>query len=319
MISVRKTPPQGTIIKRTGVDFMDLSHMTTEKRNGATMDLDQMTALEIATVMNQEDRKVPLAIEKALPQIARTIEAVETAFRQGGRLFYIGAGTSGRLGVLDASECPPTFGVDTGMVVGLIAGGDRALRFPIEGAEDDRALCVQDLKERELCGRDVLVGIAASGRTPYVLGGLEYARSLGCTTAAIACNRDSEVGKATHIAIEVEVGPEVLTGSTRLKSGTAQKLIVNMISTGAMVRIGKAYQNLMVDVVQSNAKLQVRAENIVMEATGVDREMARQTIDAAQGSVKTAITMILASCGREEALSLLEKAGGKVRQAIQGR
>ena len=289
---------------------MDLSHMTTEKRNGATMDLDQMTALEIATVMNQEDRKVPLAIEKALPQIARTIEAVETAFRQGGRLFYIGAGTSGRLGVLDASECPPTFGVDTGMVVGLIAGGDRALRFPIEGAEDDRALCVQDLKERELCGRDVLVGIAASGRTPY---------GLGCTTAAIACNRDSEVGKAAHIAIEVEVGPEVLTGSTRLKSGTAQKLIVNMISTGAMVRIGKAYQNLMVDVVQSNAKLQVRAENIVMEATGVDREMARQTIDAAQGSVKTAITMILASCGREEALSLLEKAGGKVRQAIQGR
>ncbi len=298
---------------------MDLSHMTTEKRNAATMDLDQMSALEIATVMNQEDRKVPLAIERALPQIAQTIEIVENAFRQGGRLFYIGAGTSGRLGVLDASECPPTFGVDAGMVVGLIAGGDQALRFPIEGAEDDRELCVSDLKERQLCSKDVLVGIAASGRTPYVLGGLDYAKSLGCRTAAIACNRESAVGKAADIAIEVEVGPEVLTGSTRLKSGTAQKLIVNMISTGAMVRIGKAYHNLMVDVVQSNAKLQVRAENIVIEATGVDREKARQTIDAADGSVKTAITMILADCGRGEALSLLEKAGGRVRDAVQGR
>ena len=296
---------------------MDLSRMTTERRNAATMNLDQMTALEIATVMNQEDRKVPLAIEKPLPQIARTIEAVETAFRQGGRLFYIGAGTSGRLGVLDASECPPTFGVDAGMVVGLIAGGDRALRFPIEGAEDDRDLCVSDLKERELCARDVLVGIAASGRTPYVLGGLEYARSLGCRTAAIACNRDSAVGKAADIAIEVEVGPEVLTGSTRLKSGTAQKLIVNMISTGAIVRVGKAYQNLMVDVVQSNAKLQVRAENIVMEATGVERDKARETIDAAGGSVKTAITMILADCEKNEALALLEKAHGRVRDAVQ--
>ncbi len=298
---------------------MDLSHMTTEKRNAATMDLDQMSALEIATVMNQEDRKVPLTIERALPQIAQTIEIVENAFRQGGRLFYIGAGTSGRLGVLDASECPPTFGVDAGMVVGLIAGGDQALRFPIEGAEDDRELCVSDLKERQLCSKDVLVGIAASGRTPYVLGGLDYAKSLGCRTAAIACNRESAVGKAADIAIEVEVGPEVLTGSTRLKSGTAQKLIVNMISTGAMVRIGKAYHNLMVDVVQSNAKLQVRAENIVIEATGVDREKARQTIDAADGSVKTAITMILADCGRGEALSLLEKAGGRVRDAVQGR
>lgn len=298
---------------------MDLSKMTTERRNAATMDLDIMTPLEIATVMNQEDRNVPLAIEKALPQIAQTIAAVEEAFRQGGRLFYIGAGTSGRLGVLDASECPPTFGVDPGMVVGLIAGGDKALRFPIEGAEDDRELCVNDLKEHSLCAKDVLVGIAASGRTPYVLGGLEYAKSLGCKTAAIACNKESAVGKAADIAIEAEVGPEVLTGSTRLKSGTAQKLIVNMISTGAMVRIGKAYKNLMVDVVQSNEKLQVRAENIVMEATGVERGVARETIDAAGGSVKTAITMILAACGKDEALALLEKSGGKVREAIGAR
>lgn len=296
---------------------MDLTTMTTEKRNAATMELDRMSALEIATVMNREDRNVPLAIEKALPQIAETIEMVEHAFENGGRLFYVGAGTSGRLGVLDASECPPTFGVDGGMVVGLIAGGDRALRLPIEGAEDDMELCVKDLQGRELSGKDVLVGIAASGRTPYVLGGLEYARSLGCRTAAIACNKNSAVGQAADIAIEVEVGPEVLTGSTRLKSGTAQKLIVNMITTGAMVRIGKAYQNLMVDVVQSNEKLQVRAENIVIEATGVERAKARETIDAADGSVKTAITMILADCDKAGALALLDEAGGRIRDAVQ--
>lgn len=291
--------------------------MTTEKRNPATMELDTMTALEIATVMNQEDRKVPLAIEKALPQIAKTIELVEAAFRSGGRLFYTGAGTSGRLGVLDASECPPTFGVDPGMVVGLIAGGDRALRFPIEGAEDDRELGKRDLQEKNLCAKDVLVGVAASGRTPYVLGGLEYAKTLGCATAAIACNKGSAVGKAADVAIEVEVGPEVLTGSTRLKSGTAQKLILNMISTGAMVRIGKAYQNLMVDVVQSNQKLQTRAENIVMEATGTDRPTARTTIDAAGGHVKTAIVMILTGRSAGEAEALLEQGGGRVRQATR--
>lgn len=295
---------------------MDLSRMTTERRNQATLDLDTMTALEIATVMNREDRNVPLAIEKALPQIAAAIEAVEAAFLQGGRLFYTGAGTSGRLGVLDASECPPTFGVPGEMVVGLIAGGDRALRFPIEGAEDDGEQGKKDLEAHGLNEKDVLVGIAASGRTPYVIGGLEYANSLGCKTVSIACNRESAVGKVAKIAIEVEVGPEVLTGSTRLKSGTAQKLILNMISTGAMVRIGKAYQNLMVDVVQSNEKLQVRAENIVMEAAGVEREKARETIDAAGGRVKLAIVMLLTGRDAGEAQALLEKSGGHVRQAI---
>ncbi len=298
---------------------LNLSHMTTEKRNAATMDLDTMTPLEIATVMNQEDRKVPLAIEEALPQIAQTIEAVEKAFRQGGRLFYTGAGTSGRLGVLDASECPPTFGVDDSMVVGLIAGGDRALRFPIEGAEDDAEQGKKDLMARGLCSKDVLVGIAASGRTPYVIGGLEYANSLGCATAAIACNKGSAVGKVARIAIEVENGPEVLTGSTRLKSGTAQKLILNMISTGAMVRIGKAYQNLMVDVVQSNEKLHVRAENIVIEATGVDRPAARAAIDAAGGKVKTAIVMLLTGQDAAAAQALLDRTGGHVRAALEER
>lgn len=262
---------------------MDLSNMMTETRNPDTMHLDEMSPLQIVTAMNREDRKVPLAIEAVLPLIAAAVEAVETAFRNGGRLFYLGAGTSGRLGVLDASECPPTFGVDHGMVVGLIAGGDRALRFPIEGAEDSRELGRQDLADHNLQSVDVVIGIAASGRTPYVLGALEYARSPGCRTAAVACNRDSTVGRAADIAIEAVVGPEVLTGSTRLKAGTAQKMILNMITTGAMVRIGKAYQNLMVDVVQSNEKLQTRAENIVMEATGVSWPEARAVIDAAGG------------------------------------
>lgn len=296
---------------------MDLNNMMTETRNPDTMHLDEMSALEIVTAMNREDRKVPEGIEPVLPQIAAVVETVEAAFRNGGRLFYLGAGTSGRLGVLDASECPPTFGVEPGMVVGLIAGGDRALRFPIEGAEDSRELGRKDLEEHDLCARDVVVGIAASGRTPYVLGALEYARSIGCKTAAIACNKGSAVGQAADIAIEAQVGPEVLTGSTRLKAGTAQKMILNMITTGAMVRIGKAYQNLMVDVVQSNEKLETRAENIVMAATGVERSQARQTIDAAGGKVKLAITMILTGRDVEQAAQLLEEAGGRVRDALR--
>lgn len=296
---------------------MDLNKMMTETRNPDTMHLDEMSALEIVTAMNREDRKVPEGIEPVLPQIAAVVETVEAAFRNGGRLFYLGAGTSGRLGVLDASECPPTFGVEPGMVVGLIAGGDRALRFPIEGAEDSRELGRKDLEEHDLCARDVVVGIAASGRTPYVLGALDYARSIGCKTAAIACNKGSAVGQAADIAIEAQVGPEVLTGSTRLKAGTAQKMILNMITTGAMVRIGKAYQNLMVDVVQSNEKLETRAENIVMAATGVERSRARQTIDAAGGKVKLAITMILTGRDVEQAAQLLEEAGGRVRDALR--
>lgn len=296
---------------------MDLNKMMTETRNPDTMHLDEMSALEIVTAMNREDRKVPEGIEPVLPQIAAVVETVEAAFRNGGRLFYLGAGTSGRLGVLDASECPPTFGVEPGMVVGLIAGGDRALRFPIEGAEDSRELGRKDLEEHDLCARDVVVGIAASGRTPYVLGALEYARSIGCKTAAIACNKGSAVGQAADIAIEAQVGPEVLTGSTRLKAGTAQKMILNMITTGAMVRIGKAYQNLMVDVVQSNEKLETRAENIVMAATGVERSQARQTIDAAGGKVKLAITMILTGRDVEQAAQLLEEAEGRVRDALR--
>ena len=262
---------------------------------------------------------MPQAISRCLPQIAQAAAFAVEAFRSGGRMFYLGAGTSGRLGVLDAAECPPTFGVPREMVVGLIAGGDQAFTTAIEGAEDSLTLAEEDLKAHDLSGRDFVVGIAASGRTPYVLGGLEYAKSLGCHTAAIACNAGSAVGKAAELAIEVDCGPEVLTGSTRLKSGTAQKLILNMISTASMVRMGKVYQNLMVDVVQTNEKLCVRAENIVMQATGVDRTEARRVIDEAGGSAKTAITMILAGCTAQQAAQRLEAAGGFVRAAIQSK
>lgn len=296
---------------------LNLKEMATETRNPRTMNLDEMTPLEIVTAMNQEDQEVPLAIREVLPQIAKAVSVIEQAFLAGGRLFYMGAGTSGRLGVLDASECPPTFGVDPGMVVGLIAGGERAFTKAVEGAEDSRELGREDLMEYGLNAKDVVVGIAASGRTPYVLGGLEYARESGCYTIAIACNRGSAIGQAAELAIEVQPGPEVLTGSTRLKAGTVQKLILNMLSTASMVRIGKAYKNLMVDVVQSNEKLRKRAENIVMDATGVERELARKTIDEADGKVKTAITMILADCDAKTAAELLEKANGHVRDAIK--
>lgn len=295
---------------------LNLTGMTTERRNPRTMQLDTMSELEIVTAMNDEDARVPLAIAKKLPEIAQAARWAVEAFEQGGRLFYMGAGTSGRLGVLDAAECPPTFGVDPGMVVGLIAGGEKAFIKAVEGAEDSREMGRQDLESHHLTQKDFVIGIAASGRTPYVLGGLAYAKETGCRTAAIACNPGSAIGKAADLAIEVEVGPEVLTGSTRLKSGTAQKLILNMISTASMVRTGKAYQNLMVDVMQTNEKLHTRAENIVMDATGVERAEARRAIDAAGGSVKCAITMLLANCTAQEAKSRLEAAGGHVRTAI---
>ena len=296
---------------------LNLKEMATEIRNPRTMNLDEMTPLEIVTAMNREDGEVPLAIQEVLPQIAEAVSVLEQAFLTGGRLFYMGAGTSGRLGVLDASECPPTFGVNPGMVVGLIAGGEQAFTKAVEGAEDSLRLGREDLKGYGLNAKDVVVGIAASGRTPYVLGGLEYAGEVGCYTIAISCNKGSAIGREAKLAIEVQPGPEVLTGSTRLKAGTAQKLILNMLSTASMVRIGKVYKNLMVDVVQSNDKLRKRAENIVMDATGVEREVARKTIDEADGKVKTAITMILTESDANTAEELLEKANGYVREAIK--
>ena len=296
---------------------LNLKNMSTETRNQNTMNLDIMTPLEVVTVMNQEDAKVPEAIKPALPNIAQCVTWAIASIEAGGRIIYMGAGTSGRLGVLDAVECPPTFGVAPEVVVGLIAGGEKAFIKAVEGAEDSRELGRQDLVNINLEPRDIVIGIAASGRTPYVLGGLAYAREVGCHTVGISCNPGSAVGAAAELAIEVVPGPECLTGSTRLKSGTCQKLILNMISTATMVGCGKAYQNLMVDVMQTNEKLVVRAQNIVMEATGCDRETAAEKIGIAGGNAKTAITMILADCGLEEARERLAKAKGHVREAIK--
>ena len=296
---------------------LNLKNMSTETRNQNTMDLDIMSPLEVVTVMNQEDAKVPAAITPALPNIAQCVTWAIESIEAGGRIIYMGAGTSGRLGVLDAVECPPTFGVAPEVVVGLIAGGEKAFVKAVEGAEDSRELGRQDLIDMNLQKRDIVIGIAASGRTPYVLGGLAYAQEMGCHTVGISCNPGSAVGAAAELAIEVVPGPECLTGSTRLKSGTCQKLILNMISTATMVGCGKAYQNLMVDVMQTNEKLVVRAQNIVMEATGCDRETAAEKIAIAGGNAKTAITMILADCGLEEAKERLARAKGHVREAIK--
>ena len=296
---------------------LNLKNMSTETRNQNTMNLDIMSPLEIVTVMNQEDAKVPAAITPALPNIAQCVSWAIESIEAGGRIIYMGAGTSGRLGVLDAVECPPTFGVSPEVVVGLIAGGEKAFVKAVEGAEDSRELGRSDLVNIHLEARDIVIGIAASGRTPYVLGGLAYAKEVGCHTAAISCNPGSAIGQAAELAIEVVPGPECLTGSTRLKSGTCQKLILNMISTATMVGCGKAYQNLMVDVMQTNETLVVRAQNIVMEATGCDRETAAEKIAIAGGNAKTAITMILADCGLEEAKERLANAKGHVREAIK--
>ena len=296
---------------------LNLAGLSTETRNPNTMELDRMTPLEIVTVMNREDAQVPEAIRPALPNIARCVEWAAQSIESGGRLIYMGAGTSGRLGVLDAAECPPTFGVSPETVVGLIAGGDRAFLKAVEGAEDSRELGEEDLRRLGLTPKDTVVGIAASGRTPYVLGGLHYAGTVGCHTAAISCNPGSPIGKAAQLAIEVVPGPECLTGSTRLKAGTAQKLILNMISTATMVRCGKTYENLMVDVVPSNEKLRVRAENIVMEAASVTREQAQEALRQSHDRVKTAILMLLIGCGPEEAEARLEKTNGHIRQAMK--
>ena len=294
-----------------------LSTLITEQRNPNSMHVDSLSALEIVQLMNEEDKQVPLAIEKCLPQIAQAVECIVAAFQQGGRLVYIGAGTSGRLGVLDASECPPTFGVSPEMVKGIIAGGERALRHPIEGAEDSKSQAVVDLQTIQFSSKDVLVGIAASGRTPYVIGALEYAKSLGSVTASIASNPNSAMANIVDIAIDTVVGPEVLTGSSRLKSGTAQKLVLNMLTTASMILMGKCYQNLMVDVQASNEKLKARAIRIVMQATDCDKALAEETLKLADQNAKLAIMMILSGLDRAQAEALLEKHQGKLQLALK--
>ncbi|PHM59236.1 N-acetylmuramic acid 6-phosphate etherase [Xenorhabdus sp. KK7.4] len=295
---------------------INLNNLVTESRNPASAHIDELSTLDMLRVINDEDKKVALAVEQTLPQIALVVDKVAEAFRRGGRLVYCGAGTSGRLGILDASECPPTYGTRPEQVVGLIAGGHKAILKAVENAEDNRQLGIDDLKELHFSEKDVLVGIAASGRTPYVLGAMEYAVSIGATVACISCNPDSPMTRLAGIAITPVVGPEVVTGSSRMKAGTAQKLVLNMITTGAMIRTGKVYSNLMVDVEATNAKLIERQKNIVMAATECNREVAEQALSACNGHCKTAIVMILSGISAEEARMLLTKHQGFIRPAI---
>ncbi|HCH4134552.1 TPA: N-acetylmuramic acid 6-phosphate etherase, partial [Vibrio parahaemolyticus] len=284
---------------------IDLSRLVTESRNPASAEIDTLSTIEMLQVINEEDQKVALAVKAVLPQIAKTVDAITQAFANGGRLVYMGAGTSGRLGILDASECPPTYGTHPDMVIGLIAGGHQAILKAVENAEDDVKMGQDDLKALHLTKHDVVVGIAASGRTPYVLGGLEYAKSIGATTASIACNPECAMAKAADIAILPIVGAEVVTGSSRMKAGTAQKLVLNMLTTGAMIRSGKVFGNLMVDVEATNAKLIQRQTNIVVEATGASKEEAERALNACDRHCKTAILMILADLDAEQAKSRL--------------
>lgn len=294
-----------------------LKQLTSEQRNSASLNLDQLSALEIVQLMNQEDQKVALAVNAQLVQIAQAVEVIVSTFQQGGRLIYQGAGTSGRLGVLDASECPPTFGVPFGQVIGLIAGGDTAIRKAVENAEDNSEAGKVDLMQVQLSDKDVVVGLAVSGRTPYVLGGLAYAKSLGAKTVAISCNAHSEMAEIADIAITPIVGAEVLTGSSRLKAGTAQKMVLNMLSTASMVLMGKCYQNLMVDVQATNEKLRHRAVNIVMQATECDCDTAKHYLSLADNQAKLAIMMILGNLDKDQASALLTQSQGRLGQAVQ--
>jgi len=294
-----------------------LELLTTESRNEHSMQIDTANPMEILRIMNEQDQLVALAVKEVLPDVGAAVQFVFESFQNGGRLIYLGAGTSGRLGVLDAVECPPTFSTDPEMVQGIIAGGERAFLKAVEGAEDDPELGVSDLKALGLTKNDTVIGIAASGRTPYVIGALRYARSIGAKTVAISCNKDAAISQEADQSIEVIVGPEVLTGSTRLKSGTAHKMILNMISTSSMILLGKAYENLMVDVHVSNQKLKERAIGIIRKITGVSYDMALETLEKAGLQVKTAIVMIKTNTTKLEAEQLLEKANGYVKRAIQ--
>lgn len=298
---------------------MTTAHPTpaTESSNPLTRELDAMSVADILRVMNDEDAGVAAAVAVAIAQIVRAVDLAVAALSAGGRLVYLGAGTSGRLGVLDAAECPPTFGTDPAQVVGLLAGGPEAMFRAVEGAEDSRRLGVNDLAAIGLTDRDVVVGIAASGRTPYVLGGLDHARGVGAATVAVSCTPNAEISGHADVAIEVDNGPEVLTGSTRLKAGTSQKLVLNMISTATMVRLGKVYGNLMVDVRPSNEKLVARAVRIVRAATDCDEPTARQALDEADGHAKTAIVAILCGVDAATARERLSAGSGFVREAVR--
>ncbi|PGL72233.1 N-acetylmuramic acid 6-phosphate etherase [Bacillus sp. AFS055030] len=294
-----------------------LENLTTEIRNKRTSNIDQLSVEEFLNIMNEEDQKVALAVREQIPMISNVVQLVVEAFQNGGRLIYTGAGTSGRIGLLDAVECPPTFGTNPSEVIGLIAGGERAFIKAVEGAEDSEELGKEDLLKIALTKNDIVVGIAASGRTPYVIGALKYANEIGAKTVAVACNKGSKIGEIASHKIEVDNGPEVLTGSTRLKAGTSQKLICNMISTASMIGIGKVYKNLMVDLQLTNIKLVDRAKRIIVEATGCDYETASNYLMKANNQTKVAIVMILTGMNYDDAINSLNKASGFISRVVE--
>ncbi|WP_282141228.1 N-acetylmuramic acid 6-phosphate etherase [Cytobacillus oceanisediminis] len=295
---------------------MNITKLNTEQRNPKTMEVDLMTTEEIITIINQEDTIVPNAIAREIPHIVKVVDEITDSFKKGGRLIYVGAGTSGRLGIIDASECPPTYGTDPEMVVGIIAGGKEAMTEAVEGAEDDSEQGRKDVADIHLSDRDVLVGIAASGRTPYTIGALQYGNEVGAVTVAVACTKDSEMGRNAKYTIAPITGPEVVTGSTRMKAGTAQKLVLNMLTTASMIKLGKVYGNLMVDVQMTNEKLFKRAENIVKMATGASDEEAQAALKEQNHNTKAAILQILTGLKGEAAARLLKKHNGYLREAI---
>lgn len=299
------------------MNTIKLENLTTESRNSSSLNIDKVSTLDMVKIINNEDKKVALAVEKELVKIAEAIDGIVSGMQKGGRLIYIGAGTSGRLGILDASECPPTYGVSEELVQGIIAGGTEAIFRAKEGAEDSKELAIEDLKSKNITENDTIVGLAASGRTPYVIGGLEYANKIGALTVSITCNANSEVAKVSKVSIAPVVGAEVVTGSTRMKAGTAQKLVLNMLSTGTMIKLGKVYGNLMVDVRATNKKLVERAKKIVCEATEVDREVAEKVLKETNYDVKLSILMILTGLDINEAKEKLSQNKGYIAKAME--
>ncbi len=297
--------------------MVELERIPTEQRNAASVHIDTLSTQEMVRLINREDQKVALAVEKEIEHIAAAVDLIYGRMREGGRLIYCGAGTSGRLGVLDAAECPPTYSTDPGLVMGLMAGGEHAMFRAAEGVEDDPAVGRDDLKKIAFGPKDVLVGIAASGRTPYVLGAMEYAKSFGASTVAVTCSPGSAVASAADISIAPEPGPEVITGSTRMKSGTAQKMVLNMLSTCTMIRMGKVYGNLMVDVKPSNKKLVQRCISIVCSATDCSEETASAALDRCGSNAKVAIVMILCGCDAKEAAQRLEESDGRIADVLR--
>ena len=295
---------------------LSLQQFITESRNQASADIDTLSTLAMLTIINNEDKKVATAVEAILPNIALAVDAIQSAFSIGGRLLYCGAGTSGRLGILDASECPPTFGSPAEQVVGLIAGGKPAILKAVENAEDNTRAGQQDLQNIQLNDKDIVVGIAASGRTPYVIGAMQYAKDLGCTVVSLCCNNNSEMANIADIKLDVIVGPEVVTGSSRMKAGTAQKMVLNMLTTGSMIKNGKVFGNLMVDVQATNEKLIERQKKIIMEATECSREVAEVALKESGNHCKTAIVMILTGTNAEQSRSSLQQHKGFIRQCI---